>query len=386
MKQQTGFKYRIYPSPEQENLFRKTVGCCRLVYNLCVEQRTLVYSMPSRHRISRIDQINELPGLKAYLPFLRDVPGHCLQQVVYDVEKAFRNFFEHRADYPKPRRKFQSESFRFPDPLQIALRDGEIKLPKAGWTRMVLHRPVVGKIKNATVSRSGDHWYVSIQTEQEVDEPVARVLVEAGGDLGVKNALVLSDGTVYDLPQMSEKEKNKKARLNRELSRRKKGSSNRRKTLNGLRRFEASIARRRKDAKHKMTTDVVRRIDVLYLEDLQVRSLTASASGTIEEPGTNVAQKSGLNRAILDVVAGRDPSTARIQDAPIRRIDPLRASGLYLAALLRVRPHRIGQPSHPRRLRMRVMRSHRMRRPQRGAEHPISGPQGPNRRTSGDGL
>jgi putative transposase len=308
MKEQLGYRYRIYPDAQQARLFRRTVGCCRLVYNLCLEQRSMAYAMASRHGLSSFDQIKELPGLKAELPFLKDVPNHCLQQTVVDLDRAFRNFFKGNAAYPKSRRKFQSESFRFPDPKQIMFRDGEIFLPKARWMKLVLHRPFHGTVKNVTVSADGDDWYVSIQTEREVEDlpDVFGLpdLVELGGDVGVVNALALSDGTVYDLPRMSEKERRKQANLQRVVARRKKGSRNRARALRALRAFSARMVRRRRDAKHQMTTAVVRRCDVLYLEDLKIRNMTASAKGTVEEPGSRVAQKSGLNRAILDVSPG----------------------------------------------------------------------------------
>jgi putative transposase len=308
MKEQLGYRYRIYPDARQARLFRMTVGCCRLVYNLCLEQRSMAYAMPSRHKLSSFDQIKELPGLKAELPFLREVPNHCLQQAVVDLDRAYKSFFKGNASYPKPRRKFQNESFRFPDPKHIRFEDGFVVLPKAGRVKMVLHRPFLGKVKNVTVSADGDHWYASVQTEREVDDlpDVFGLpdLVELGGDVGVVNALALSDGTVYVLPRMSDKEKRKEDNLRRIVSRRKKGSRNRLRAQRDLRRFQARIVRRRRDAKHKMTTAVVRRCDILYLEDLRIRNMTASARGTVEDPGTNVAQKSGLNRSILDVSPG----------------------------------------------------------------------------------
>ncbi len=89
MKERLGFKYRIYPDADQERLFRRTVGSCRLVYNLCLEQRNMAYAMAGRRRLS-YDQIKMLPGLKAEVPFLKQVPNHCLQQAVVDLDKAFK--------------------------------------------------------------------------------------------------------------------------------------------------------------------------------------------------------------------------------------------------------------------------------------------------------
>ena len=305
MKERTGFKFRIYPDGEQQRLFRRTAGCCRLVYNLCLEQKRLERHRSEPRRLSAVDQNNQLPELKAALPYLREVPHHCLQQAVIDLHRAYANFFKGHAKYPKPRRKYRDESFRFPDPKQIRFKDGAIFLPKAGWVRMVAHRDILGTVKNVTVSPSGDHWYVSIQTEREVEEvSLPADPVEVGLDLGVVKPIVLSDGTEYDLVRLSEKDRRKQANLQRIVARRKRGSRNHAKAQRGLRRFMAKVARRRRDAKHKATADIVRRADVVYMEDLKVANLTASARGTVEEPGSNVAQKAGLNRSILDVSPG----------------------------------------------------------------------------------
>jgi putative transposase len=305
MKEQIAYKFRIYPDEAQARLFRMTVGCCRFVYNLFLEQKKLERGRSNPRRLSQVDQIKQIPEAKQHFSFLKDVPNHCLQQVVIDLHKAWANFFAKRAAYPKPRCKYANESFRFPDPKQIKMRVGEIFLPKAGWVKMIDHRSIIGIVKNVTVSTSGDHWYVSIQVERQIDEPVAREGLELGGDIGIVHALALSDGTVYDVPRMTDKEKRKEENLHRIISRRKKGSRNRARAQRDLRRFKAKIVRRRRDAKHKMTTDVVRRCAVLHLEDLKVKNLTASARGTVEEPGSNVAQKAGLNRAFADASPGQ---------------------------------------------------------------------------------
>ncbi len=304
MKEQMAYKFRIYPDEHQARLFRMTIGCCRFVYNLFLEQKKLERGRSNARRLSQVDQIKQIPQAKQDFPFLKDVPNHCLQQAVVDLHKAWGNFFAKRSAFPKPRRKYENESFRFPDPKQVKVRSGQVFLPKAGWVEMVDHRRIIGTIKNVTVSISGDHWYASIQVERSVKEPPVREGLELGGDLGIVHALALSDGTIYDVPRMTDKEKRKEENLARIVSRRKKGSRNRAKAQRALRHYKAKLVRRRKDAKHKMTTDVVRRCAVLHLEDLKVKNLTASAKGTVEEPGSNVAQKAGLNRAFADVSPG----------------------------------------------------------------------------------
>lgn len=303
------YKFRIYPDESQAHLFWKTVGCCRFVYNLFLEQKKLERLRSNPRRLTQVDQIKQIPEAKRHFPFLKDVPNHCLQQAVIDLHKAYANFFAKRAALPKPRRKFENESFRFPDPKQIKIQSGEVFLPKAGWVKMIDHREIIGEVKNVTVSISGDHWYVAIQVEREIAEPEVRQGIELGGDLGIVHALALSNGTVFNVPRMTDKEKRKEENLARIVSRRKKGSRNRAKAQRDLRRFKAKMVRRRRDAKHKMTTDVVRRCAVLHLEDLNVKNLTASARGTVEDPGSNVAQKAGLNRSFADV----SPGETRVQ-------------------------------------------------------------------------
>jgi putative transposase len=130
MKERMAYKFRIYPDEAQARLFRRTIGCCRVVYNTCLEQKRLERERSDPRRLTAVDQNKQLGDLKAALPWMKEVPHHCLQQAVIDLHRAFTNFFEGRAACPKPRRKYRNESFRFPDPKQIMFRDGEIFLPQ----------------------------------------------------------------------------------------------------------------------------------------------------------------------------------------------------------------------------------------------------------------
>jgi putative transposase len=306
MLRRTAYKFRAYPNLEQASLFRQTAGCCRLVYNLCLEQRRLEWHRSAPRRLTATSQINELKELKAAAPFLRQVPHHPLQQAIRDLDRAFQNFFEGRAAYPQPRTRFRHTSFRYPDPLQIKLdRDGQrIFLPKAGWVKIRMHREIVGDIKNVTVSQAGGWWYVAIAVEQAIDAPRLKVGSTVGLDLGVANAIATSDGAVFDLPRLSKNEQRQVAALQKTIARRKKGSRNRLKAILRLRRMQARHARRRADAKHKATSRLVRDHALIVMEDLRVQNMTASARGSIEKPGKKVAQKAGLNRSILDMAPG----------------------------------------------------------------------------------
>jgi transposase len=175
MLDRTAYKFRMYPDAQQDWLFRNTIDCCRVVYNACLSQRQLERQRSAPRSITSFDQINELKDLKQDLPFLKKAPRHALVQAVVDLDKAYQNFFEGRARYPKFRKKFENESFRLPDPTQFRIEDCRIFLPKAGWVRMVKHREIIGDVKNVTVFRHGTYWHVSIQVQREVDEPMLKI-------------------------------------------------------------------------------------------------------------------------------------------------------------------------------------------------------------------
>lgn len=301
MKILRAYRYRVYPTQEQEMLFRQTVGCCRFVYNLCLEQRRLEWHRSDPRRLSSYDQIKELPALKTEAPFLRDVPNHPLQQAIIDLDKAFRNFFAGRAAYPRFRKRGDRDSFRYPDPKQVKIEANRIFLPKAGWVAWVRHRPLDGVPKTATVSREANWWFVSIQCEIDVADACPNLAPAVGIDMGIAKPMMLSTGEAVLLPRTTDQERRRLAALQQRVARRRTGSRNQQKARLSVARFQARLARRRKDAAHKATTRIAKNHGVIVVEDLTVRNMTASAAGTLDEPGRNVRAKAGLNRSLLDV-------------------------------------------------------------------------------------
>ena len=302
-KQLRTVKVRVYPTPEQRKLLAQTFGCCRLVYNLALEQRS-TYGRRGR-RISFVSWSAELKSLKVEADFLRDVPHHCLVQALKDLDSAYARFFSGQNAYPKPRRKFDNQSCRFPDPLQFTINRQDIVLPKLGSLKMIAHRPIQGHPRQITIVREGDHYYAAILTKVRTRAPEERERSEGGYDVGIKQPVVESDGTVHAMPLMTVQEQRRKARLHRSLSRKQKNSKNRTKARRALARFEARIARRRRDAAHQISHRLTKKYTHLACENLRLKNMTASASGTVEEPGRNVALKAGLNRALLDVAPGQ---------------------------------------------------------------------------------
>ena len=252
-------------------------------------------------KLSQFDQIKELTALKAEFDFLREVPHHPLVQTVMDLHKAFKNFFEGRAGFPTFRKKGQNGSFRYPDPKQIEIEDERIFLPKAGWTKLVMHRPIAGMVKNVTVSEIAGDWFVSIQVEHEIAIVAANRGTEIGIDLGGVQPIVLSDGTVIEVARISKKDRKRLADAQRVVARRTKGSMNRAKAQRRVARLQARYARRRKDAVHKATTMIAKNHGVIAIEDLKIAAMTKSGRGTVENPGTLVQRQANLNRSLLDV-------------------------------------------------------------------------------------
>jgi putative transposase len=224
---------------------------------------------------------------------MSEVTKNAPQQAIKNLGGAFKNFFEGRAKYPNFKRKGVShDSFRA-DPGTDKLHpnavetDGKrVKLPIIGWVRMREPVRFPGSIKSASVSRTADRWFVSL-TVEVVHTPAVRETQAVGGcDLGVKALATLSNGSTTEGPKALRKNLKKLRRHSRALSRKVKGSANRRKAKAQLARLHARIANIRKDALHKLTTDLVRRFDVIGIEDLNVRGMMANGS---------------LSRAVADV-------------------------------------------------------------------------------------
>jgi putative transposase len=313
-------RVRLLPDAQQAALMDRIAGCCRALSNVALDQRRW-FARPGRS-ISYADQAGEIAALKAEFPWFGEAPYHCLQQSLVDLETAYKNFWAGRTGPPKPRRRGRDDSFRFPDPAQVALsgnlrvadkrrtrsiKQATLTLPKLGVVRCVLHRavPAGAKMLSVTVSREAGRWVASVLTEREVATPADRsgqALV--GIDLGVAQPVVLSTGKVYALPRASAGDADHLAKLQQRVATKVKGSRNRRKAIQRLAAFKAAQSRARRDAMENVTTDIAKNHGVVAMEDLRVRNMTASARGTVEEPGRNVAAKAGLNRSILDVAPG----------------------------------------------------------------------------------
>ena len=191
---------------------------------------------------------------------------------------------------------------RFRDAKQIKLdqRNNRIFLPKLGWIRYRNSREVLGKLRNITVSGKNGKWYISIQTQREVEQPTSTATTSTGIDLGIARFATFSDGS-YIAPLNSFKTQQAKlAKYQRRMAHKQKFSNNWKKAKAKIQKLHTTIANARHDFLHKATTTISQNHALVFVEDLQVSNMSRSAAGTGENPGKNVAAKSGLNKAILD--------------------------------------------------------------------------------------
>lgn len=200
MKRLQAFKYELMPDGQQERKICRFAGSCRFVYNkaLALQKERHEQGEKKLGYAGLCKMLTDWHN-SAETAWLADAPVHPLQQTLKDLERAYSNFFAKRANFPRFRKKGMSDNFRYPDPKQIKLDQGNgcIFLPKLDWIRYRNSRQVTGEVKNVTVSQSCGKWYVSIQTECEVSATVHPSTSMAGLDAGVAKLATLSDGTVF---------------------------------------------------------------------------------------------------------------------------------------------------------------------------------------------
>ncbi len=290
------------PTGEQQRQMRRVAGSCRFVFN---KELAL-----QKERYEQGEKKLGYAGLCKLLTewrnspdtaWLADAPVHPLQQALKDLERAYTNFFAKRAGFPRFKKKGRHDNFRYPDPKQIKLdqANSRLFLPKLGWLRYRKSRAVLGTIKNVTVSQSCGKWFVSIQTEREVEQPIPRGGV-VGIDMGLTRFATLSDGTFYAPLSSFKRHETALRRAQQAMSRKTKFSNHWKKAKARVQRIHSRIGNARRDFLHKISTAISQNHAIVCIEDLQVRNMSKSAAGSVEKPGKNVRAKSGLNKSILD--------------------------------------------------------------------------------------
>ena len=310
MQRLQAFKFELRPDGEQVLQMRQFSGSCRFVFNKAL---ALHQAECENHRaaFSYARLANLLPDWKREQPWLAKSPSQTLQQALKDLERSFQNFFAKRAAFPRFKKRGQSDSFRYPQGVKLDQPNARVFLPKLGWIRYRASRAVPGAIKNVTVSRTNDKWFVSIQTARDVDRPVHPSTSIVGIDVGIARFATFSDGQYMAPANSFQRHEARLRRYQRALSRKVKFSANWKKAKTKVQKIHARIARVRQNFLHQSSAAICKSHAIVVIEDLQVRNMSRSAKGTDDAPGKRVRQKAGLNRAILD--QGGIPAPARVQ-------------------------------------------------------------------------
>ena len=301
MKRMQAFKYELkLSSGMKRNLFRFS-GDCRFVYNKALTLQKERYEAGEK-KLTYAGLCKQLTAWRndPQYGWLKESPSQSLQQSLKDLERAYQNFFKKRADFPRFKKRGRRDSFRFPQGVKLDQANSRIFLPKIGWVRYRNSRDSVGEMCNVTISRSHDKWFVSIQTETNVAEPVHPSVSSIGVDVGIAQFATLSDGTIYPAVNSFRSQQQKLAALQRKLSKKKKFSKNWKKSVFKISRLHRKIANIRHNYLHQVTHAISKNHALVCVEDLQIRNISKSASGTLSSPGKKVRAKSGLNKAILD--------------------------------------------------------------------------------------
>ena len=298
MQRLQAFKYELMPDGNQQRDMRRFTGSCRFVFNKALALQKANHEAGNKF-IRYVEMANQLPAWKSEFAWLKESPSQALQHALKNLDRAFTNFFEKRAEYPCFKKRGYGDSFRFPQGFKLDQANSRIFLPKLGWVRYRNSREILGTVSNVTVSSRNGKWFISIQTEREVEQPVAQGDA-VGIDLGVVRFATLSDGTVIPPLSIFKRYAAELRKAQQAMSRKKKFSDNWKMAKAKVQRIHVRIANARRDYLHKTSTTISKNHAVVVVEDLRVSNMSRSAAGTVEQPGRKVRAKAGLNRSILD--------------------------------------------------------------------------------------
>ena len=279
-KIQKAFKFRLYPTEAQAQLFAQRFGAVRYVYNRYLrvreaQRRVTGKNMSSAACCKDLTNFKRTPGNE----WLQDAYNQSLQQAIRDLDRAYRNLFAGRAKYPKRKRRHSPQSMRYLfSSTKLRIDAGRIRIPKVGEVKITQHRHLEGTPRNMTVSKTkSGKYFVSIQCEMPAPAPEIEGPA-VGIDLGLKSFAVLSDGREVDPPEHLRKAERRLQRLQRRLSRKKKGSSNRARARLLVARQHERVANRRADFLHKLSRQLVDEHGHIGIEDLHVAGMVRNHS------------------------------------------------------------------------------------------------------------
>ena len=271
------YKFRIYPNTEQQTLIQKTFGCARFVYNHFLAQRIAEYKTTGKSP-TRFQQDKSLTALKQEIEWLQEPDKCALQNALKDLDTAYKNFFRSvksggKTGFPRFKSK-RNRRKSYKTNSNIAISDSYVRLPKLGLVKCRISKEVSGRILSATISQnpSGKYFVALCCTDVEIDPlPITGAVV--GLDMGLKSFAITSDGATYPSHKFLTKNQKKLARLQRQLSRKSKGSKRREKARVKVARLQEHISNQRQDTLHKLSTQLIRDYDIISIENLAPKNM-----------------------------------------------------------------------------------------------------------------
>ena len=273
------FKYRIYPNQEQKTLINKHIGSCRWIYNYALNKKIEAYEK-DKTKLSRFDISKDLPQLKKQEEtcWLKETNSQALQMSLKNMDEAFTKFFKDKKGFPKFKSRHRSrQSFNIPQNVKVDFENKRVSVPKIKDIRFVLDRIPNGEIKSATISRTPTGKYsISILVDTKIKEPEKFDIKEetsVGVDLGIKEFAITSNDEKFDNPKYLKNDLRRLKKLQKQASKKVKGSNNRKKANLRVAIVHERIANRRKDFLHKLSTKLISENQTICLEDLSVENM-----------------------------------------------------------------------------------------------------------------
>ena len=271
------YKFRIYPNTEQQILIQKTFGCARFVYNHFLAQRIAEYKTTGKSS-TRFQQDKFLTALKREIEWLQEPDKCALQNALKDLDTAYKNFFRSvksggKTGFPRFKSK-RNRRKSYKTNSNIAIFNSYVRLPKLGLVKCRVSKEVKGRILSATVSQnpSGKYFVALCCTDVEIAPPPCIGAV-VGLDMGLKSFVITSDGVEYPNHRYLRKSQKKLARLQRQLSRKSKGSNRRERARIKVARLHEKVTNQRNDTLHKLSTELVRNYDLIAVENLAPKNM-----------------------------------------------------------------------------------------------------------------
>jgi len=295
VKVHKGFKFRLYPTQEQESQLLQQVGNTRFLWNKFLEINLQNYKDTKKFQFS-YDMIMSIPELRKKFDFLKLSVAQSLQQVGKQLDKALKHSFKEEVkkerskrisqsktykqklkafDYGKPKFKKKGQFDSFTVPQRFSIHSKFVKLPKIGKVKWTKHRKIQGNSKFLTISRDGNQWFCSVTCEVNLSDKQYPTNIEniVGIDVGLKEFATLSDNIVIHNPRYLNKKLKKLKREQRWLSRKSKGSQNRKKQITKVQIVHRKVSNTRQDFLHKITTNMIAKYSGVVLEDLNISGM-----------------------------------------------------------------------------------------------------------------